>query len=147
MVMPQHNVRFSQKGTFRHSFDHLIGTTVEGTLSPKIRVDPSLMTSREEAIMVDVSKLKIDKIEHPATFYATPDDIVKDNGLSAEEKKKALNSWEQDARQQLTASSEGMAGCVYRKPHPVMISDLTWELPCSFARIPSSAEIIPCSFE
>ena len=60
--------------------------------------------------MVDVSKLKIDKIEHPATFYATPDDIVKDNGLSAEEKKKALNSWEQDARQQLTASSEGMAG-------------------------------------
>ena len=60
--------------------------------------------------MVDVSKLKIDKIEHPATFYATPDDIVKDNDLSAEEKKRALNSWEQDARQQLTASNEGMAG-------------------------------------
>ena len=60
--------------------------------------------------MVDVSKLKIDKIEHPATFYATPDDIVKDNDLSIEEKKKALNSWEQDARQQLTASNEGMAG-------------------------------------
>jgi len=57
-----------------------------------------------------VSKLKMDKIEHPATFYATPDDIVKDNDLSAEEKKKALNIWEQDARQQLTASSEGMAG-------------------------------------
>jgi hypothetical protein len=66
--------------------------------------------SREEAIMVDVSKLKMDKIEHPATFYATPDDIVQDNNLSVEEKKKALNSWEQDARQQLTASSEGMAG-------------------------------------
>jgi hypothetical protein len=65
--------------------------------------------SREEAIMVDVSKLKMDKIEHPATFYATPDDIVQEN-LSVEEKKKALNSWEQDARQQLTASSEGMAG-------------------------------------
>ncbi|HEX3339164.1 MAG TPA: hypothetical protein VHT68_08325 [Pseudolabrys sp.] len=60
--------------------------------------------------MVDVSKLKIDKIEHPAAFYATPNDIVKDNGLSAEEKKKALNSWEQDAHQQLTASNEGMAG-------------------------------------
>ena len=60
--------------------------------------------------MVDVSKLKMDKIEHPATFYETPDDIVKDNDLSTEEKKKALNSWEQDARQQLIASNEGMAG-------------------------------------
>jgi hypothetical protein len=60
--------------------------------------------------MVVMSKLKIDKIERPAAFYTTPDDIVKDNDLSAEEKKKALNSWEQDARQQLTASNEGMAG-------------------------------------
>ncbi|MGC1689716.1 MAG: hypothetical protein WA756_07240 [Pseudolabrys sp.] len=60
--------------------------------------------------MVDASKLKNDKIEHPAAFYATPDDIVKDNDLSIEEKKKALNSWEQDARQQVTASNEGMAG-------------------------------------
>ena len=47
-------------------------------------------------------------IEHPATFYSTPDDSVKDNDLSAEEKKKALNNWEQDARQQITASSEGI---------------------------------------
>ena len=59
--------------------------------------------------MIDVAKLKMDKIEHPATFYTTPDDIVKDSDLSAEEKKKALNSWEQDARQKLTASNEGMA--------------------------------------
>jgi len=36
--------------------------------------------------MVDVSKLKMDKIEHPATFYATPDDIVQDNNLSVERK-------------------------------------------------------------
>jgi hypothetical protein len=28
--------------------------------------------------MVDVSKLKMDKVEHPATFYETPDDIVKE---------------------------------------------------------------------
>ena len=40
--------------------------------------------------MVDVSKLKMDKIEHPATFYETPDDIVKDNDLSTEEKKRRL---------------------------------------------------------
>jgi hypothetical protein len=54
--------------------------------------------------MVDVSKLRMDKIEHPATFYATPDDIVQDNDLSVEEKKKALNSWEQ-----------GCASATYRK--------------------------------
>ena len=59
--------------------------------------------------MIDVTKPKMDKIEHPATFYASPDDIVNDNNLSAEEKKEALNSWEQDARQKLTASNEGMA--------------------------------------
>src|SRR5262249_15550856 len=58
--------------------------------------------------MVDVSKLKTNKIEDPATYYVAPDDIVRDNDLSAEEKKKALNTWEQDARQQLTASGEGM---------------------------------------
>lgn len=60
--------------------------------------------------MVDVSKRKTHKIEHPATFYAAPENIAKDNDLSAEEKMKALDSWEQDARQQLTASNEGMTG-------------------------------------
>jgi hypothetical protein len=60
--------------------------------------------------MADVSKSKMDKIEHPAAFYARPGDVLKDTALSVEEKKKALNSWEQDARQQLTASNEGMAG-------------------------------------
>jgi len=84
--------------------------SVEGTLLSKIRLILRQWCSREEAIMVDASKLKMDKIEHPAAFYTTPDDVVKDNDLSAEEKKKALNSWEQDARQQLTASTEGMAG-------------------------------------
>jgi len=29
-----------------------------------------------------MSKLKIDKIDRPAAFYATPDGIVKDNDLS-----------------------------------------------------------------
>ena len=40
--------------------------------------------------MVEVSKIKNDKIEHPAAFYATPDDIVKDNDLSIEEKRRRL---------------------------------------------------------
>ena len=49
-----------------------------------------------------------DKIEKPATQYDTPDDIVKDKELSHKEKKAALDTWEQDARQLLTASNEGM---------------------------------------
>jgi hypothetical protein len=61
-------------------------------------------------MMIDVSKRKTHKIEHPASFYAEPEDIAKDDDLSAEEKKMALDSWEQDARQQLTASNEGMPG-------------------------------------
>ena len=60
--------------------------------------------------MVRVSKPKADRIERPAACYATPDDLVKDDELSADEKRKALDIWEQDARQQLTASNEGMAG-------------------------------------
>lgn len=60
--------------------------------------------------MEDVSKLKTHKIEHPETSYTTPNDITKDDDLSVEEKKMALDSWEQDARQKLTASNEGMAG-------------------------------------
>jgi hypothetical protein len=48
--------------------------------------------------------------KHPATRYKTPDDIVDDKELSFEEKKAALDIWEQDARQLVTASNEGMAG-------------------------------------
>jgi hypothetical protein len=53
---------------------------------------------------------KIDKIEHPQSHYATPDDLIDDRDLSREEKLDALKIWEQDARQMLTASSEGMPG-------------------------------------
>ena len=60
--------------------------------------------------MVDV-KLKEDpKVEDPATHFDKPDDVVHDVKLSPDEKLKALNTWEQDARQLLTASSEGMTG-------------------------------------
>jgi hypothetical protein len=50
------------------------------------------------------------KLEKPANHYKSPDDIVNDVDLSPEEKKQALNTWEQDARQMITASNEGMAG-------------------------------------
>jgi hypothetical protein len=64
----------------------------------------------KEVDMVRASKSQMDKIEHPQAHYKTPDDLIKDQNLSPGEKKKALNVWEQDARQWLTASNEGMSG-------------------------------------
>jgi hypothetical protein len=60
--------------------------------------------------MVQQTSLKNEKVESPATTYDKPHDIVKDNELSHHEKKEALNTWEQDARQLMTASNEGMPG-------------------------------------
>jgi hypothetical protein len=51
-----------------------------------------------------------DKVERPAQTYARPADLVRDEELSLEEKQKALDTWEQDARQLVTASNEGMEG-------------------------------------
>jgi hypothetical protein len=46
----------------------------------------------------------------PKAQFDKPKDIVQDKALSQHEKKKALNTWEQDERQLLTASNEGMPG-------------------------------------
>ena len=54
---------------------------------------------------------KQQKVESPATSFATPADVLSDKELSHDDKKEALNIWEQDARQLLTASNEGMPGC------------------------------------
>ena len=51
---------------------------------------------------------KMKKIENPAATFSKPLDVVKDGDLSCQQKTKALDTWEQDARQLLTASSEGM---------------------------------------
>ena len=51
---------------------------------------------------------KQQKVESPATSFATPADVLRDRELSHDDKKEALNIWEQDARQLLTASNEGM---------------------------------------
>lgn len=50
------------------------------------------------------------KIDKPAENYEKPKDVVKDKSLTIPEKKEALDTWEQDARQLLTASNEGMPG-------------------------------------
>ena len=60
--------------------------------------------------MTQKSNLTNDKIEQPETHLQSPTDVVKDSKLSHEDKKDALNTWEQDARQLLTASNEGMPG-------------------------------------
>jgi hypothetical protein len=58
--------------------------------------------------MSDHSKDK--KIAHPQDNFDHPSDILKDRQLSSEEKRDALDTWEQDANQLLTASNEGMPG-------------------------------------
>jgi hypothetical protein len=50
------------------------------------------------------------QIDNPATAFKKPSDVVGDSTLSHDEKKQALNNWEQDARQLMTASNEGMPG-------------------------------------
>ena len=60
--------------------------------------------------MPSATPSKADKIEHPQSHYATPDELIDDRALSVDEKIKALKVWEQDARQMLTASGEGMPG-------------------------------------
>ena len=60
--------------------------------------------------MPSAAPSKTDKIEHPQSHYAMPDELIEDRGLSLDEKIKALKIWEQDARQMLTASGEGMPG-------------------------------------
>ena len=50
------------------------------------------------------------QIDHPAAAFGKPSDVVADSRLSYDEKKKALNTWEQDARQLMVASNEGMPG-------------------------------------
>jgi len=49
-----------------------------------------------------------DKVEKPQTHFDAPKEVVEDKALSHDEKKKALSTWEQDERQKMTASAEGM---------------------------------------
>jgi hypothetical protein len=50
------------------------------------------------------------KIANPETHFENPRDVVQDGALSHEDKNKVLNTWEQNERQLLTASNEGMPG-------------------------------------
>jgi hypothetical protein len=50
------------------------------------------------------------QIDNPATAFDEPSDVVTNRSLTRSEKKEALDTWEQDARQLMTASNEGMPG-------------------------------------
>jgi hypothetical protein len=49
-------------------------------------------------------------VRNPKVHFDRPDKLVEDSLLTPTEKKKALDVWEQDAQQLLTASNEGMTG-------------------------------------
>lgn len=60
------------------------------------------------------------KVEKPATYFDAPIDVVADPHLSVEEKRAALETLEQDARQLAEASAEGMAGGESTNLHDVL---------------------------
>src|SRR5476649_3093580 len=56
-----------------------------------------------------MSKIDKDKAQsNPAAVFNKPDDIVKNRELTANQKKKALQEWELDARLTAVAAEEGM---------------------------------------
>jgi hypothetical protein len=65
------------------------------------------------------SSSKTQKLYNPSAQFGKPTEILDDAELSKEEKKAALDTWEQDARQLTTASNEGMPGGRSRRPSPI----------------------------
>jgi hypothetical protein len=60
--------------------------------------------------MAEESSLKNKKVANPSNFFSRPRDVLNDEQLSRAEKRSALETWEQDSRQLMTASNEGMPG-------------------------------------
>ena len=61
-----------------------------------------------------------EKLEKPHAFFSEPREVVIDPSLSKDQKIAALDCLEQDARQLLTASDEGMTGGEPNKLHEVL---------------------------
>jgi hypothetical protein len=51
-----------------------------------------------------------DVLENPASHFDSPSQILTANRLSDEQKKQALDAWEEDARRLSVATEEGMSG-------------------------------------
>ena len=60
--------------------------------------------------MIQNTKLMNETIDQTEIHFQSLTDVVKDSKLSEEDKTNALNTWEQDVRRLLTASSKGMRG-------------------------------------
>ncbi|WP_347547053.1 hypothetical protein [Roseomonas sp. CAU 1739] len=61
-----------------------------------------------------------EKAQKPATYFEAPSDVATDPHLSVGEKREALDTLEQDARQLAEASNEGMAGGEPNNLHDVL---------------------------
>ncbi len=68
------------------------------------------------------------KVAKPHAHFDGPADVVTDPVLSKDEKKEALEAMEQDARQLLDASSEGMTGGEPNNLHEVLDAKDSLEL-------------------
>lgn len=69
------------------------------------------------------------KIAKPHAHFDGPADVVVDPALSTDQKKEALDAMEQDARQLLDASSEGMTGGEPNNLHEILDARDSLELP------------------
>ena len=92
--------------------------------------------------MASTSKIN-DKVENPEAHFAKPKQVVKDNALSQDDKKNALNTWEQDERQLLTASSEGCPEAMKVSGRMTIIALARWSgLKGRSAKNPSTNHLI-----
>jgi hypothetical protein len=65
---------------------------------------------------VDAHQQQVENaIQDPTRYYARPMDVVHDDALDTEEKRRILESWKQDAQLLSTAQDENMAGG--ERPH------------------------------
>jgi hypothetical protein len=70
-----------------------------------------------------------DKVEHPLAHFENPADVVVDAGLTKDDKVRALETMEQDARQMAVAAGEGMAGGEAARLDDVLAAKDALELP------------------
>lgn len=82
--------------------------TVEGDT---VKLNVTAEASREaEGASVATSSGASERVQKPSTHFDVPDDVVTDRRLSDEQKRVALETLEQDARQLSDATAEGMVG-------------------------------------
>jgi len=70
-----------------------------------------------------------DKIEHPHAHFENPAEVVVDSALMKDDKVRALETLEQDARQMADAASEGMDGGERAKLDDVLSAKKALDLP------------------